>query len=140
MENLFSFSQSGVIPYRFNGGIIEILLITSLSKKKWIIPKGFVEFTLSAFESAVKEAYEEAGIVSEGEGEGEGIELGIYQVRKGAALLEIKVFGLEVKNLVDDFPEAGLRKRKWFAFDDALGVIDNPLIAKMIYLLKEKLV
>ena len=42
-----NYHQSGVIPYRKNGKKkLEILLITSVKKQRWIIPKGYVEFNL----------------------------------------------------------------------------------------------
>ena len=75
----FNFNQSGVIPYRVNNGVLEILLITTVKKKKWIIPKGYVEFNLSPFESAKKEAFEEAGII----GSNETYELGTIELKKG---------------------------------------------------------
>ena len=58
-----NFSQSAVIPYRISKKGLEILLITSLKKKNWIVPKGYIEFNLTPFESAKKEAYEEAGVL-----------------------------------------------------------------------------
>ena len=63
MAEEFDFTQSAIIPYNIKDGELQILLITSIRKKKWIIPKGFIEFNLSAFESAKKEAFEEAGVI-----------------------------------------------------------------------------
>ena len=42
-QDISYIEQSGVIPYRIQEGKIEILLITSLKKKRWIIPKGIIE-------------------------------------------------------------------------------------------------
>ncbi len=56
------FDQSGVIPYRKKNGRIEVLLVTSIRRKNWIIPKGFIEYHLTPFQSAKKEAFEEAGV------------------------------------------------------------------------------
>jgi 8-oxo-dGTP pyrophosphatase MutT (NUDIX family) len=56
------FDQSGVIPYRKKEWKVEVLLVTSIKKKKWIIPKGFIEYNMSPFQSAKKEAFEEAGV------------------------------------------------------------------------------
>ena len=56
------FRQSGVIPYRFKQGVLEILLITSQHRKRWVIPKGVIEPDLTAVESAIQEAWEEAGL------------------------------------------------------------------------------
>ena len=37
---------------------IEILLVTSLNSKRWILPKGWLEPELSAAENAAREAFE----------------------------------------------------------------------------------
>jgi 8-oxo-dGTP pyrophosphatase MutT (NUDIX family) len=68
------FTKSAVIPYRLNNGKLEILLVTSIKKKNWIVPKGYIEFNLTPFESAKKEAYEEAGVV----GSNETVEVGQF--------------------------------------------------------------
>ena len=41
------FDQSGVIPYRKKDGKTEVLLVTSIRKKNWIVPKGFIEYHMS---------------------------------------------------------------------------------------------
>ncbi len=116
----YTFYQSCVIPYRINNGNLEILLITSLRKKKWIVPKGFVEFNLSAFESAKKEAYEEAGI----QGANETVELGEFKVEKGAGITIVKVYSMEVTKELDTYPEMNMRKRKWHSYEDALEKLE----------------
>jgi 8-oxo-dGTP pyrophosphatase MutT (NUDIX family) len=131
----FNFDQSGVIPYRFNKGTIEVLLITSLKRKKWIIPKGYIEFNLSPFESAKKEAYEEAGII----GSNETVELGAVKIIKGIGNCYLKVYSMEVVKLLDDYPEKELRKRKWMAIKDAADSISIAEVAVMIEKLPQKI-
>ncbi len=135
MKLEFNFDQSGVIPYRFNNGSIEILLITSVKKKKWIIPKGYIEFNLSPFESAKKEAYEEAGII----GSNETVELGAVKINKSIGNCYLKVFSMEVVNLLDDYPEKDLRKRKWMTITDAVKFISIHEVASMIEKLPQKI-
>jgi len=124
-----------VIPYRKKDGELQILLITSIRKKKWIIPKGFIEFNLSAFESAKKEAYEEAGII----GANETIELGNFKIDKYGGDVLIKVYSMEVVEEHEDYSEKNLRKRKWFSMDEAIKKIETPEIANMIRKLETKL-
>ena len=131
----FHFDQSAVIPYRKKDGELQILLITSIRKKKWIIPKGFIEFNLSAFESAKKEAYEEAGII----GANETIELGNFKIDKYGGDVLIKVYSMEVVEEHEDYSEKNLRKRKWFSLDEAIKKIETPEIANMIKKLETKL-
>jgi 8-oxo-dGTP pyrophosphatase MutT (NUDIX family) len=134
LQDLFYFSQSGVIPYRIHDERLQILLITSVKKKRWIIPKGFVELRLTAFESAKKEAYEEAGII----GTGEDFELGSYEIQKQTGRIEVRVFPLLVTKLLDIYPDVNVRQRKWYNYEDAIGIVDNPLMAKLFHTLKEK--
>jgi len=124
-----------VIPYRKKDGELQILLITSIRKKRWIIPKGFIEFNLSAFESAKKEAYEEAGII----GANETIELGNFKNDKYGGDVLIKVYSMEVVEEHEDYSEKNLRKRKWFSLDEAVKKIETPEIANMIKKLETKL-
>jgi 8-oxo-dGTP pyrophosphatase MutT (NUDIX family) len=124
----FDFTQSAIIPYRLEEGKLEILLITSIRKKKWIIPKGFIEFNLSAFESAKKEAFEEAGVI----GTNETIELGSFTINKYGGRTNIVVYSMEVEKFKDDYPEKNLRKRKWYTFEEAIETISIPEVVKMI--------
>ncbi len=128
MKLEFNFKQSGVIPYRKNNGVLEVLLITSIKKKKWIIPKGYIEFNLSPFESAKKEAFEEAGII----GSNETIELGTVELKKGMGVTHMKIFSMEVIKMLDDYPEKELRKRKWFSAEEASSKVTIPDIPKLI--------
>lgn len=120
MNSSFIYKQSSVIPYRLKEGTLEILLITSISGKRWIVPKGFIEFNMTAFESAKKEAFEEAGV----SGSNETINLGEYTIEKYDGLYNVKVFTMEVNKEYDDFPEKRLRKRKWFQFEEAVNAVE----------------
>lgn len=131
----FNFNQSGVIPYRRNDQGIEILLITTIKKKKWIIPKGYIEFNLTAFESAKKEAYEEAGII----GANETVELGYFENQKSIGICHTKIFALEVIKVLENYPDKNARKRKWFELKAAANTVAIPEISKMIISLETKL-
>ncbi len=130
----FNFKQSGVIPYRKNEGKLEILLITSIRKKKWIIPKGYVEFNLTPFESAKKEAFEEAGII----GSNETFELGTVELKKGMGVTHMKIFSMEIIKILEDYPEKEMRKRKWFTAEEASAKVSIPEIPGMIAMLQTK--
>ncbi|HLG31638.1 MAG TPA: NUDIX hydrolase [Ignavibacteriaceae bacterium] len=135
MAEDFHFDQSAVVPYRKKDGELQVLLITSIRKRKWIIPKGFVEFNLSAFESAKKEAYEEAGII----GANETIELGSFKINKYGGDVLIKVYSMEVVEEHEDYSEKNLRKRKWFPLDEAAKKVETSEIGNMIKKLETKL-
>lgn len=127
--------QSGIIPFRHAGDHIEILLITNKKKDKWGIPKGLVEAKLSASESAQKEAFEEAGIY----GKIYKPALGKYSIKKWEGKCRIKVFAMEVTQVLDNWPEDILRKRQWYTVDEAAGMVKNKKLQAMIHGLPEYL-
>jgi ADP-ribose pyrophosphatase YjhB (NUDIX family) len=131
----FNFNQSGVIPYRKKNNEIEVLLITSLKKKSWIIPKGFIEFNLTPFESAKKEAYEEAGVT----GTNETVELGTFKMKKKSGICFIKIYSMEVSDVLEDYPEKNQRKRKWFSVHEAAQNISLPEVSDLILKLNENI-
>lgn len=128
-------TKSAVIPYRVNEGKLEILLVTSIRKKKWIVPKGYIEFNLTPFESAKKEAYEEAGVV----GSNETVEVGQFINEKKSLTELIKVYTMEVDEMLDDYPEKNLRKRKWFSYEEAVEKVQNIQIKNFLKKLKESI-
>jgi 8-oxo-dGTP pyrophosphatase MutT (NUDIX family) len=107
--------QSGVLPYRVQDGLIQVLLITSVKRKRWIIPKGMVEPGLSAAESAAKEAWEEAGVT----GTISKLPLDHYTYKKWGGAYWVDVFLLRVETIYEDWPEARFRTRRWLSQEKA---------------------
>jgi len=128
------FDQSGVIPYRKKNGKTEVLLVTSIRRKKWIIPKGFIEYNMSPFQSAKKEAFEEAGV----RGSNTTKILGSYTVRKNGSELLTKIYSMKVTRVFKDYPEKNLRKRKWFSIYDAAKKVEIDELATIIRRLGRK--
>jgi len=122
------FDQSGVIPYRKKNGRIEVLLVTTIKKRNWIIPKGFIEYHMTPFQSAKKEAFEEAGV----RGSNSTKILGSYLVYKNGSELHTKIYSMKVTRVFKDYPEKNLRKRKWLPVPDAAKKVSVPEIARMI--------
>lgn len=122
------FDQSGVIPFRKKDGRTEVLLVTSIRKKNWIVPKGFIEYHLSPFQSAKKEAFEEAGV----KGSNTTKILGSYKVRKNGSELLTKIYSMKVTRVFKNYPEKNLRKRKWFSVYDAAKKVDIDELATII--------
>lgn len=120
--------QSGIIPFRRKDDHIEVLLITNKKKDKWGIPKGLVEEALSASESAQKEAFEEAGIY----GRIYKPSLGKYSIRKWDGKCRIKVFAMEVTQILDKWPEEILRRRQWYYVEEASALVKNKKLKAMI--------
>ena len=122
------YNQSGVIPFRRDGDELKVLLITTLRRKRWIIPKGVIEPELSPQESAEMEAYEEAGI----KGDVSPDLIGEYEYRKWGGVCHVKVYLLEVKEIMEEWPESELRERKWMGIREAVDKIKEKSLKKMV--------
>ena len=121
------FCQSGVIPYRKRKGKLELLMVTSTGKKRWVIPKGVKEPHLSPRKSAMKEAWEEAGI----RGKVSGPAIGAYRYRKWGGICTVKVFAMEVSKVVRNWEES-FRDREWFSHREALRRIEGKDLQQIV--------
>ena len=128
MLNPLLYQQSGVIPYRFIEGSIEILLITSIRRGRWIIPKGVIESWLTPAKSACKEALEEAGIV----GDISPTPIGEYRYSKWGGVCTVAVFLLKVQTVLETWSEASLRQRQWMPLDAAVQAVEEPELKRLI--------
>ena len=129
------YSQSAVIPFRFRWNGPEILLITSRKKKRWIIPKGVIESHLSAQDSALMEAYEEAGL----KGRIAGRALGTYSYTKWGGTCTVEVFPMRVTETLDDWPERDFRTRRWLSPKAAVRRADDTPVSRLIRKLTARL-
>ena len=98
------FKQSGVIPV-YKG---KVVLITARGSKRWIVPKGSVDWNLTARDSAAQEALEEAGIT----GKVSKKPIGSYTYEKMGGRYKVKLFHMEVTKLQETWEENYFRKRK----------------------------
>lgn len=128
------YRQSAVIPYRVRGGQLELLLVGSRRKKRWIVPKGIVEYGMSPAASAEKEAVEEAGV----RGRIGASALGKYAYRKWGGTCEVEVFPLEVTDILPEaqWPEY-YRGRRWVTPEDAAIELKNKTLKKMVNRLED---
>lgn len=110
------FLQSSVLPYRIGEAGLEIMMITSIRRRRWIIPKGAVEPDMTPQDSAAKEALEEAGI----EGEVNPIPLGRYYYKKWSNTCKCDVFAMRVDIVHDQWQEQNDRDREWVEAKEAV--------------------
>jgi len=113
------YHQSAVIPYLEENGNTCIVLITTRKKKKWTLPKGIVEPDLTPEESAIQEAYEEAGI----EGELHGGIFDTFQYNKWGGTCFVQVYLMKIAKCHESWPEDHFRSRNTFSPDQAVKVI-----------------
>ncbi|SIN81680.1 NUDIX hydrolase [Vannielia litorea] len=120
-------TQFGALCYRVVEGETQVLLITSRTRKRWIIPKGWPMDGRSGAQAAAREAWEEAGAT------GNPVPrcLGVYHYikvsgpRRGLPCL-VAVFPLDVTELHKNYPERKQRKRKWFSLAKAAEKVAEP--------------
>ncbi len=120
--------QLGALCYRHGkDGELEVLLITS-SRGRWILPKGWPINGLDSWETALQEAWEEAGVRK---GEPWRTPLTSYHsVKKYDSGLErdctVWVYPVEVSEMRTDYPEADRRERVWLSIPEACARTDDP--------------
>jgi 8-oxo-dGTP pyrophosphatase MutT (NUDIX family) len=112
---------------------LEVLLITSLNSKRWILPKGWPEAGLSAAENAAREAFEEAGVT----GKIEAQPVGSYHYLKakkdgGGMPCSVDVFALAVTKQLDDWPEKNVRVLAWVPVEQAVIQVSEPGLRQVL--------
>jgi 8-oxo-dGTP pyrophosphatase MutT (NUDIX family)/CYTH domain-containing protein len=124
--------QAGAVPFLFKKGILHIVLITSSSGERWLIPKGHLESGMTLEEVALMEAAEEAGAIGT-------IEPGcrtMFQTEDGRTL---RLFPLRVATLLPHWPERFARRRVVLPVYRALLRISDPGLAKALRDLSRRL-
>lgn len=110
-------------------GELEVLLVTSLETKRWIVPKGNIRKGERAYRCAQREAFEEAGV----EGKIRKRPLGYYRYLKERELdKQVSVHLLRLKLEQDTYPEFGLRQKLWISPAAAAELVFEPELAQML--------
>lgn len=115
------FEQSAVIPWRRQHRGIEVLLVTTARRRRWIIPKGVIEPGMGARASARKEALEEAGI----DGIVSDERIGEYVYRKWNGMCRVQVFSMQVTDVHEHWDEEHVRRRRWVPLRQAKELVDT---------------
>jgi 8-oxo-dGTP pyrophosphatase MutT (NUDIX family) len=115
-----------------DGRIHRVLLVTSRETRRWVIPKGWPWRGHPDHEAAAAEAREEAGAVG---AIGEAVH-GTYCYEKGLSngsqTIAVSVYLLDVAELLDAWPEAPERERRWFEVAEAANAVAEPDLAELI--------
>lgn len=125
--------QYAALPYHSEGNRLRVLLVTSRKSRRWIIPKGWPMKNHKPHQTAAIEAFEEAGVI----GTTERQPIGAYDYTKrledGSGLLcKVTVFPLAVASLANEWPEAGERERRWCDPQEAVELVGEPNLARIL--------
>lgn len=126
--------QSAALPWRRTlAGEIEVLLVTSRETRRWVTPKGWPIKGLKSFQTAAREAFEEAGV----EGEIAKKKIGVYhydkRLRSGRLQkVRVAVYPLQVATEAEVWPEIGQRDKLWTGLEAAAELVQEPELAAIL--------
>ncbi|GFP56497.1 hypothetical protein ACSS6W_006791 [Trichoderma asperelloides] len=113
---------AGVVPLSADRNYV--ILIQSTRRKGWVLPKGGWESDESCQESAVREAWEEAGITLSID-----YDLGNFEEKRPPKTSKDRsryyFYQGTVVEQLDDWPEKDKREREWFTYTKAIEVLQN---------------
>ena len=126
--------QYAALPYRAKGqSQLEIMLVTSRGTRRWIIPKGWPKRGMPPYDTAAKEAFEEAGVI----GKVTKRPIGSYPydkiLEKGdKASCRVQVFALRVTHQRKRWPEKRERQVRWYPPAEAARFVRDPHLRRII--------
>ncbi|WP_341367047.1 NUDIX hydrolase [Yoonia sp. BS5-3] len=125
-------AQFAALCWRIKNDKVEICLITSRTRKRWIIPKGWPMHKQTPAAAAATEAFEEAGL----SGETTDICLGVFSYSRSHKLdnapIITMVYPLHVRHTHSDWPEKHQRRRKWFSQKKAAKKLSEPELKHIV--------
>jgi len=132
LEGSMKFKQFAALPFRMRDRDVEILLITTRKKGRWIVPKGWPIKRCTPHETAATEAYEEAGV----RGSVDPRHIGRFQKRrlkkKQSVVCEVTIYPLAVESQHANWPEKHQRSRAWFTPRRAAKLVKKPGLRRAI--------
>ena len=126
--------QVAALCYIETSGGKKVLLVTSRCSVRWIVPKVCPITGKNGADSALQEAWEEAG-VSEADVISE--PLGQFGYDKGmpdgtSVPIETTVYLAHVQNLKKSYPEVDQRERAWFSPAEAANLVEAPELKALL--------
>jgi 8-oxo-dGTP pyrophosphatase MutT (NUDIX family) len=125
--------QVAVLPFVIIGEEAKVLLLTSRTRGRWILPKGWPEKNVPLNATAMTEAMEEAGLA----GQVADRVIGTYTYKKRMkggyeVTSHVSVYPMLVSHHYLDWPEKDEREFQWFSLKKAQKKLDDPGAAKLI--------
>ena len=125
--------QAAALPYRYVDGRPEVLVLTTLTSRRWVIPKGWNEPGVTPWDLAAREAFEEAGL----SGTVNPIPCGRFAYDKVlkpemTVRCEVDVFPLRVEAQAETWPEKGRRETAWVSPSRAAMMVTDSSLAELL--------
>ncbi|WFP64946.1 MULTISPECIES: NUDIX hydrolase [unclassified Mesorhizobium] len=125
--------QVAAIPFRLReDGDIEVLVVTSRTTRRFIVPKGWPMKGKSGRKAAAIEAQEEAGVLGKALKQPAGTYSYWKRMANGFIRVDVAVYLLEVTEEMTDWREAANRQRAWLPPADAALLIDEPELSTLL--------
>lgn len=126
-------TQFGALCWRVKNGKVQVLLVTSRRRRRWILPKGWPMDGATPVEAAELEAWEEAGV----SGKALPVCIGIFSYIKELTEDErlpcvVAVFPVKVKTQHVDWPEQSQRQRKWMSLKEASKAVNEKELSAIL--------
>jgi 8-oxo-dGTP pyrophosphatase MutT (NUDIX family) len=133
-KHRFRDTQFAALPWRISeGGMREVMLLTSRETRRWVIPKGWPMKGRKPADVASQEAYEEAGLIGQIVGKRP---IGNFHYQKQLAkkerLCQVLVYSYRVERQLDDWPEKEQRETRWFIASEAATMVEEEGLAGII--------
>jgi 8-oxo-dGTP pyrophosphatase MutT (NUDIX family) len=124
MSSPGAIAQAAAIPVASG----RICLVNSRSGNGWVIPKGHIDPGQTARETALEEAWEEAGLL----GQLERAPVGTYLYEKNGRSYRVTVFLMHVTKAASAWPEDHRRTRRWIYPDEIEEFIHVPGMRRVL--------
>ncbi|MER8440544.1 NUDIX hydrolase [Mesorhizobium sp. M1312] len=125
--------QVAAIPFRLGErGDVEVMLVTSISTRRFIVPKGWPMKGKSGRKAATIEAQEEAGVLGKTLKQPAGTYSYWKRLTNRFVRVDVTVYLLAVTEELANWQEAKRRQRAWLAPADAAVLIDEPDLSTLL--------
>ena len=134
--------QVAALPWRIDeDGKMRILLVTSRTNAKWMLPKGWPMEGRSDSEAALIEAREEAGV----DGQASSVPIGSYHYLKlfcdgRTSPSRARIYPVRVMSVAKNWDEKGERLRRWMRPKKAAAMVFEPDLKRFFAALRDETV
>lgn len=125
-------TQFAALCWRRRKDDIEVLLVTTRTTGRWVIPKGWPIDGKTPAQSAATEAWEEAGAVGVASERCLGVFTYTKDMPDGDLPVAVAVFPVEVTKLLDEWPERKLRRRRFTSVKKASKAVSDSELSRLL--------